>query len=556
LSQVPQGATDDESSLPRWLWAVLAAWVAIWLLTLGFRGLYNPDEGRYAEIPREMLASGDWVVPRLNGLVYIEKPPLQYWFTAFSEAVFGQHDWAVRLYTGLCALATVYAIWTLIRREWGRSAAARGAIMLGSAMWFVLLGHQVTLDPSLTLYMTLTFVGFCNAQRAVRWQGWMALSWLGIAAAFMTKGLIAGVLPFFALLVYSALQRDLAPWRRLLLVRGTVLFLVLCLPWLILIQHRLPQFFQFFFVREHFERFLTKIEARYQPWWFFIPVLVGGILPWLLPALRVLWSDWRRSVPRAGFDLRRFAWIWCAVVFVFFSASDSKLVTYILPMFPILALLMATAPLPRLNADLRATALGLLVLGVLLLVGAALLPRILHLPSLYRPLREPYFLGIRPALVLMGLCSLGGGILARSVRADGLRPTLAIGISGFATWSGAIWAAAVLAPVYSGSALYAQLPDALRRDVPVYSVRTYDQSLTFYLGHPVTLVEYRGELDFGQTLEPGMSMAGLAQFQPVWQHSSQALAVVQRTTYEQMQRQGFPMVIRASSPDSYIVSRQ
>jgi hypothetical protein len=113
-----------------------------------------------------------------------------------------------------------------------------------------------------------------------------------------------------------------------------------------------------------------------------------------------------------------------------------------------------------------------------------------------------------------------------------------------------------LAPIYSGAALYAQLSDPLRRDVPVYSVRTYDQSLTFYLGHPVTLVEYRGELDFGQTLEPGKSIASLADFEPVWQHSTQALAVVQRPTYEQMQRQGFPMVIRASSPDSYIVSRQ
>jgi 4-amino-4-deoxy-L-arabinose transferase-like glycosyltransferase len=555
VSQAPQ-ADEDHTTLPRWLWSVVVAWAAIWLITLGFRGLYNPDEGRYAEIPREMLASGDWVVPRLNDLVYIEKPPLQYWFTALSEAVFGRNDWAVRLYTGLCALATVYALWTLIRREWGRAAAARGAIMLGSALWFVLLGHQVTLDTSLTLFMTLTFVGFCNAQRAVRWQRWMALSWLSIAAAFMTKGLIAGVLPLFALVGYSALQRDPAPWRRLLLVRGTVLFAVACLPWLILIQHRLPQFFQFFFIREHFERFLTKIEARYQPWWFFIPVLVGGILPWLLPALRALWSDWRRSVASPGFDLRRFAWIWCVVVFVFFSASDSKLSTYILPLFPILALLMATAPLPRLNADLRATALGQVVLGVLLLVGAVLLPRILHLPSLYRPLREPYFLGLRPALLFMGLCSLVGGIVARSVRADGLRPTLAIGVSGFATWSGAIWAAAVLAPIYSGAALYAQLSDPLRRDVPVYSVRTYDQSLTFYLGHPVTLVEYRGELDFGQTLEPGKSIASLADFEPVWQHSTQALAVVQRPTYEQMQRQGFPMVIRASSPDSYIVSRQ
>ena len=541
---------------PRGLAALFTACAALWLLSLGFRGLYNPDEGRYAEISREILASGDWVIPHLNGLVYIEKPPLQYWATAISEALFGLNDWAARLYTGLCALATVYAIWALIRREWGAEAAVRGAIMLGSSLWFLLLGHQVTLDMSLTLFMTLTFVGFCNAQRSERWRGWMLLCWAAIAGAFMTKGLIAGVLPLFTLLGYSALQRDLSPWRRLLLVRGAALFAVLCLPWLILIQHRLPQFFQFFFVREHFQRFLTKIENRYQPWWFFIPILLAGILPWLLPAVRALCRDWRTGAARSGFNFKCFAWVWCVVIFVFFSASDSKLSTYILPMFPVLALLMATAPLARLNADLRLTAIGMMVLGVLLLAAALLLPRILALPFLHDPRSAPYFANIRPQLLLMGVCSAAGGIAAQWGQTDGIRPTLAIGLGGFATWTTAVWAAAVLAPLYSGAGLFAQLPEELRRDVPVYSVRTYDQSLTFYLRHPVTLVEYRGELDFGQTLEPGKSIATLADFLPRWRDSPQALAVMKQDTYQQMQSQGFPMVIRANTYKTYIVSRR
>jgi 4-amino-4-deoxy-L-arabinose transferase-like glycosyltransferase len=356
--------------------------------------------------------------------------------------------------------------------------------------------------------------------------------------------------------VYSLLQRDWAPWRRLLLVRGAALFAVVCLPWLILIQHRLPSFFQFFFIREHFQRYLTKIEDRYQPWWYFIPILLAGILPWLLPALRSLCLDWRASPARRGFDLRRFAWLWCVVIFVFFSASDSKLSPYILPMFPILALLMATAATPRLSADLRATGIGMMVLGVLLLAGALLLPRILALPSLYDALKGPYFAHIRPALALMGVCSLGGGIAAWRLRADDLRSTLAIGLGGFATWSAAIWAAAMVAPLYSGSALYAQLPDSLRQGVPVFSVRTYDQSLTFYLKHPVTLVEFRGELEFGQTLEPTKSIATLAAFAPVWRDGGQALAVVEHNTYQLMQDEEFPMVIRASSPKTYIVSRR
>ena len=262
-------------------------------------------------------------------------------------------------------------------------------------------------------------------------------------------------------------------------------------------------------------------------------------------------SDWRARTPQPGFDLRRFTWVWCAVVFVFFSASDSKLITYIMPLFPQLALLMATGPAPRLDRDLRATGYGMLVVGVLVLSGAILLPHFLH-----DPLRAPYFLQIRPALVLMAVCSAGGGIAAVRSPSDGWRPTLAVGLGGLATWMGVLWAAAVLAPVYSGATLYQQLPAALRRDVPVYSVRTYDQSLTFYLRHPVTLVEYRGELDFGQTLEPGKSIGTLAAFIPLWRDAPQALAVLERPTYQQLSAQGLPMVIRASSPRTLIVSRQ
>ncbi len=214
--------------------------------------------------------------------------------------------------------------------------------MLGSSLLFFLLGHQLTLDMSLTLFMTLTFIGFCNAQGVGRWRGWMLLSWAGMGRRVHDQGADRGVLPIFALSVYSVLRRDFAPWRRLLLVRGALLFAVLGAPWLLLIQHRLPQFLQFFFVREPLP---TLSDEDRGP----LPALVvlhsgadGGILPWLLPALRCVCTDWRAGSAQPGFDIRRFAWVWCAVVFGFFSASDSKLIPYILPLFPALVLLMAT----------------------------------------------------------------------------------------------------------------------------------------------------------------------------------------------------------------------
>ena len=144
----------------------LTAFTISWLALLGFRGLFNPDEGRYAEIPREMLASGDWVVPRLNGLVYIEKPPLQYWATAVTYALFGTSVWTARLYTGLTGLATVLATAWLALRLWGAAAAWRSGIMLATSLLVVLMSHQLTLDMSLTLFTTLTLAGFCLAQNA------------------------------------------------------------------------------------------------------------------------------------------------------------------------------------------------------------------------------------------------------------------------------------------------------------------------------------------------------------------------------------------------------
>ena len=142
-------------AVERRLYIALAVLLAgLWLAGLGARPLFNPDEGRYAEIPREMLAGGDWVIPHLNGLAYAEKPPLQYWATALSYQIFGLNEFAARLYCALCALATIALAWAMARRLGGPRCAWRAAAMLGSMMMFSVLGHLVTLDMGLTFYLT------------------------------------------------------------------------------------------------------------------------------------------------------------------------------------------------------------------------------------------------------------------------------------------------------------------------------------------------------------------------------------------------------------------
>jgi len=139
----------------RWLYFGLAVLLAgVWLATLAGRPLFNPDEGRYAEIPREMLRGGDWVIPHLNGLDYIEKPPLQYWATAVMYRLFGVNEFAARLYTALTALGTVAVVGLLGARIGGRRAGWCAAAVLSGMFMFVILGQLMTLDMSLTFYMT------------------------------------------------------------------------------------------------------------------------------------------------------------------------------------------------------------------------------------------------------------------------------------------------------------------------------------------------------------------------------------------------------------------
>ena len=558
------GATR-RASLSKWACLAVALVIASWIALGGFRGLYNPDEGRYAEIPREMLATGDWVIPHLDGLVYIEKPPLQYWATAVSEELFGLSNWSARLYTSLCGLATVLLVMALAGRLWGRAAAWRSGIVLASSLLMLLMSHQLTLDMSLTLFMTLTLGTFCVAQHErtsphAR-RGWMLAAWASAACAFLTKGLLAGALPILTLIAYSALHRDLAPWRRLYPVSGLALFLLIVMPWLVLIQHRLPAFFNFFFVREHFERYLTLVERRYQPWWFFGEVLAAGSLPWIVPVVRALVTGWRASEPPGRFDARRLLWVWSVVVLVFFSASDSKLIPYILPMFPALAVLVGTAEERRLAADLRVTAVGLIVLGVVVAAGAALLPQLLHEPT-----KAPYFLAVRGPLALIAFAAAASGVAAlvlgraRDAReaerpAHAMPLVAAVGAGGYVTFVGVLWAASALAPLYSGEPLVKQLPPALREVPVVYGVRLYDQSLPFYLRRTMTLVDYRGELDFGLTLEPHKRIGSLAEFEPRWRDGGQALAVMAPDTYGVLAAKGLPMAVRARTPKELIVSR-
>jgi 4-amino-4-deoxy-L-arabinose transferase-like glycosyltransferase len=535
----------------RWIYRSLAALLALlWLATLGARPLFNPDEGRYAEIPREMQSGGDWVVPHLNGLAYIEKPPLQYWATALSFRLLGPSEFAARLYSALTALGTILLALLAARRLWGLEAGWRAAAVLSSMLIFVVLGQLLTLDMSLTFYMTLSLTAFLAAQQAAQPRSWMLLAWAATGLGVLTKGLVAAAIPGAVLILYSLYSRDVAPWRRLHAQWGLPLLLAITVPWHWLATRRLPDFLEFFFVREHLARYLTPIADRHEPWWFFGGVFLAGSVPWTLPALRALGAGWRRHASPAAFNPSLFLWIWVVFIGVFFSLSDSKLMPYILPLMPALALLIAALPVQALKRDFLFTAILTLIAGLGLGLASLNWASVIASSD-----RSAYFLPLAKPLgqIALLLAVSGAFVLVHGAR-DATRAGVFLGAGWCLAWLLLIRAAASVAPVYSGVALAAALP-AADRGAPVYSVRTYDQSLTFYLRRTVTLVGYRGELDYGLRKEPGAEIADVAEFVRRWSSPTQAFAVMEKTMFDDLKSRGVPMRLVAQNVNRVLVAR-
>jgi 4-amino-4-deoxy-L-arabinose transferase-like glycosyltransferase len=537
--------------------------VAVWLATLANRPLFNPDEGRYAEIPREMLSGGDWVIPHLDGLDYIEKPPLQYWATATMYRLFGVSEFAARLYTALTALGTVALVGLLGTRLGGRDTGWRAAAIASGMVMMVVLGQLVTLDMSLTFYMTASMTGFVLAQQANDSRPkWMLMAWIAAALGVLTKGLVAAAIPAAVLVIYSLCSRDFTPWRKLNLAWGLPVFLGLTVPWHWLAALRRHDFLQFFFVHEHFARYLTPIADREESWWFFGMVFLIGTVPWTVPALRVLVSGWRgggrghgAGTPGDGagspFRPTFFLWIWVLFVCVFFSLSDSKLMPYILPAMPALAVLIAAQPIATLKRDFLVTAILTAIAGVVLGVASFYEPALVPASP-----GRPYFLVLaKPLREVAALLIVSGAFVWAQGARDATRAGVFLGVGWCLAGLLLIRSATLLAPIYSGIDLANALPPG-SGDAPLYSVRTYDQTLPFYLRRTVILVEYRRELDYGLRQAPGGEIADIDEFLRLWQSQTRAFALMDKRTFNNFKERGVPMRNIGENVAHVMVARQ
>ena len=520
------------------------------------RPLANPDEGRYSEISREMAASGDWVTPRLNGIKYFEKPPLQYWASALSFKLFGANEYAARLYVALAGLATILLIGWFTRRVWDMDTAFAATLALCCSPYFMALGGIVTLDMGLTLWMTATLVAFLAAEHArdrpKAQRAWMLCAWAAMALAVLSKGLVgiifAGAAVFFAI----ALRRDFTVLDRLHLLPGLAVFLAIAAPWFIAVSMANEEFAQFFFIHEHFARFLTRSHRRVEPWWYFVPFFLLGFLPWMFALPPAIIRAWREESGKA-FQPLRIAMLWSASIFVFFSASGSKLPTYVLPAFPPLAIVLG-----RYLARADERTLAKLVAPVVVLALAAFWWTWWEFP---RSSKDEWMWALnqqmQPWAIAASACLLAGTLSATLLLLHGKR-WLAIAATALAALlliDCMEEAYEELTPRQSGLEVAAKMRPFTAAATKLYFVGHYDQTVPFYLNRTLQLYDYEDEFETGQKAEARFAKRELHEFPWEWQRPGDALAIMLPRVYEQLRKQGLPMVVLHADPKRVLVRK-
>jgi len=509
------------------------------LFMLGNRPLSVPDEGRYVEIPREMVSTGDYLTPRLNGVKYFEKPALFYWLEAFSIKLFGLHEFSLRLWPALFAVTGCLSVYLAGGRLYGRKSGLFAAVVLATSLLYYAMSRAILLDMPVSILLCISLLSFLLGTHETPGIKRRMLMWsfyAFAALAVLTKGLIGLLIPAMVIGAWILFLGEWRILRSMYIWSGAALFLLISAPWHIMIGTANPDFFDFYFVREHFQRYLTKIEHHYEPPWFFIPVLAGGLFPWsafLIQAItHSMPSSWReRHEHRDAFFLA----LWAGLVFLFFSASGSKLVPYILPVLPPLAILIGRylagawdrRDFPGLRAGYAALAFTALALAAAFIA----LPRLWSAP-------EARALGAAPA-VLGTILIAGAALTWLMAGRRGTHAALYSLAACFAVFLLVMNAYSSRLDTRSVKSLALTLRPLLRPGDAVAAYKTYYQDLPVYLERRITVVDWRGELRFGTTIEDtGQWMIDTPVFWKRWAGPATMYMVTRKKTYDGLLGEG------------------
>jgi 4-amino-4-deoxy-L-arabinose transferase-like glycosyltransferase len=502
----------------------------LFLTSLGNRPLASPDEGRYVEIPREMVETGDYITPHLNSLKYFEKPPFVYWLEAIPLKLNLTSEFFLRLPIALFALIGCLGVYAYATRIYSRTAGYCSAIVLGTSLLYFSLAHIILLDLVLTVLISLGLFSFIigiKLPAGTERRFHLGITSVTLACAVLTKGLIGIVLPASIIGLWLI---SLNKWKELLplyLPTNLFLFALIILPWHLLMASQHPEFFDFYFVREHFERYLTTIHRRMQPWWFFIPIGTLGFFPWIIFLPRAIKNfipfrlkEWKI------YDLEAFLIIWVTFIFLFFSFSSSKLIPYILPIFPPLAIIVGRflAYILQGEQSTKKEAVGYLVSSAAIVGGAIFF--------LKGHSDAALALSLAPYIPYIAFYVMGGAIVFFILSFLNKIQWKLAGLLIFHV--GFLFTLNTASPLIQKSSMkpFAQyIKENLPAETEVAFYGMYAQDLPFYLGHTVRILNWSGELDAGKELDPQNTIfLSEASFKKWWDTTRSACVVCRKNS--------------------------
>jgi len=513
-------------------------------VSLGDRPYSAPSESRYIEIGREMAETGDFVTPRLNYVKYFEKPPLFYWIQAESTKLFGISPFAARIPTALFAVMLCLLTYGLGRMLYGRLAGWLGTLTLATSLYLFALSRIVLLDMPVSFFMDATLAAFIYTVYAP--PGRMRTTviyvmYIAAACAVLTKGLIGAILPGIVIFLWLVFTRRWQVLKEMRLISGTALFLLVAVPWHIIVAERNPEWAQFYFIHEHFQRYLTKEAGRYQPVWFFAAVLLAGFFPWVAFLYQAA-KDGLKNFWHTRFEdgKQLFLVLWVAFILVFFSLSDSKLIPYILPVFPPLAVLLGRY-FAAVWEEKPAPGFGIGLLGIsLLLVLMAIAPTLL-LEFLDRDNKITVALTQGgDELHTLSIASMIAAVLLLIVYVQGLKRHVIIAM---------LIVSAIILKLgdevgehYNKDSMFtfANIINAVHKpNDEVVMYQTYYQDMPVYVKQRIIIVDWKGELEFGAEHEDTSGwMINAASLWPRWLSDNHRMFMVMRDdAYERLTKE-------------------
>ncbi|MFN7097479.1 MAG: ArnT family glycosyltransferase [Gammaproteobacteria bacterium] len=352
-----------------WLSLIILLTYAIFLVA---HPLLVPVEARYSEVAREMLVNHQFITPQVNGIDFFDKPILFYWLQAIAMAVFGVNAWAIRLWPMLFGLFGVLIIFSTCKHLFNRRAAWVMAMMLASSPLYYFTAHYANLDLEVAVLITASLCFFIRAyqhETNTFSAKWLYASYAAAGLAILTKGLIGIAFPIMIIGLWILFTNQWSLLRQTRIAHGLGLILLITLPWFIAVEYVNPGFSYYFFYVQQFLRFLTASFNNREPFWFYLPVVLVGILPWSL----YLFMAFKNYIKQKNV-ISTFFVIWAATIFVFFSIPHSKLIGYIVPAIPPLAVLAGQAYLAAEEKTKKLIANIYMVILELVLIGIWLIP--------------------------------------------------------------------------------------------------------------------------------------------------------------------------------------